>query len=221
MPLTQILEASGDGSGFQEGHNELKQGIAPSVSLLEENMIGQELDEKRAWEDTWFHFAPPLPQRQIQIMDGDGSPEIIEAQSQNTVSPTIPKQATSTQSVPTTTSTLSQVRSVSSNWQRATGAITTAQKEATTKTLTDLPSLNGKGGDNSIVTNTAQGQGTDVVPRLSENVTPGGATVLADQEANPQLTPADSSITTKPQFSHPQNSDDVVIQTVQSNQTGN
>lgn len=225
MPVSHILESSGEGSGFQEGHNELRQGLAPSVSLLEENLIGQELAEKRDnMEDTWFHFAPPSPQRQIQIMDGDGSSaEMSEAQSPLGVSPSTPKQATATQSVPSTTSTLAQIRSLSSNWERAAEAVTTVQNEAFLKTATTQPPPpipHGKDGEDSVATNSAQ-KGTDLVPKHSENSTAGGATVVTDQEANPQVTSADSSITTNSQFSHLQSSSDAVTQTIQSNQTGN
>ncbi|XP_048111464.1 proline-rich transmembrane protein 3-like [Alosa alosa] len=223
MSLTQIMESSRDGSGFQEGHNELKQGVAPSISVLEENMIAQELEEKRDWEDTWYHFAPPLPQRQIQIMDGDRSHEITEAQTLQGVSSYTPEHATSTQIVPTTISILSQVKSVSSDWQSSTKDIATFQKEASlnlmTQTLSD--SLNGKGSDDSMESNTALDQATVIVPGHPEDFTPYGATVPADQEANPHVTLADSIITTNPQLSHLENRGvHMVTQTIQSNQTG-
>ena len=225
MSLTQMKKNSGDGSGIQEGHNELKQGMAPSVSLLGENMIAQELDEKRDWEDTRYHSAPPLTQRQIQSMDG-WPPDITEMQTPQGVSSTVPKQGTSTQSIPTTTSTFSPVKSVSSDWQSMIEAINTFQKEAnlhftTTQTLPDIQTLNGKGSDDSMESNIAQGKDTGIVQGHSEDITPDGATVSADQLPSSQRTRADSSITTNPHLPHLQNNGThMVTQNIQSHQTG-
>ncbi|KAL2091591.1 hypothetical protein ACEWY4_013854 [Coilia grayii] len=219
MSFTQIMESSGDGSGFQEEHNELKPEKAPSVSLMDENMILQELEERGGWEDAWYKSARSSPLQQIQLMDADRSPEITDMPQESNV-------VTSTQSTPISTSTFSLVKSVNTGMPIITETTDISPRGATQHLTTiqmilDLENPNGKGSDHRMKANLAQRKDTSGMQDYSGDAAPDGATVPGDEASNAQVTPTDSRIAIKAYLHHQQTSTmDVVTKTTQSNQPG-